>query len=95
MSDQPLRPGGRYTIRHTTRTVRAIVDQLEFRFDVNSLDHEPASELGLNEIGRVHLRLSAPLMVDPYSRNRTTGSFIVIDEGTNDTVGAGMVVSAH
>jgi sulfate adenylyltransferase subunit 1 (EFTu-like GTPase family) len=95
MSDQPLRPGGRYTIRHTTRTVRAIVDQLEFRFDVNTLEHEPAGELGLNEIGRVHLRLSAPLMVDPYSRNRTTGSFIVIDEGTNDTVGAGMVVSAH
>jgi sulfate adenylyltransferase large subunit len=95
MADQPLRPGGRYLIKHTTRTVKAIVDQLEFRFNVNTLEHEPASELGLNEIGRVHLRLSSPLMVDPYSRNRTTGSFIVIDEGTNDTVGAGMVVSAH
>jgi sulfate adenylyltransferase large subunit len=95
MSDQPLRPGGRYAIKHTTRTAKAIVDQLEFRFDVNTLDHEPAGELALNEIGRVHLRLSAPLMVDPYSRNRTTGSFILIDEGTNDTVGAGMVVSAR
>jgi sulfate adenylyltransferase large subunit len=95
MADQPLRPGGRYLIKHTTRTVKAIVDQLEFRFNVNTLEHEPASELGLNEIGRVHLRLSSPLMVDPYSRNRTTGSFIVIDEGTNDTVGAGMVVSAR
>jgi sulfate adenylyltransferase large subunit len=95
MSDQPLRAGGRYLIKHTTRTVKAIVDQLEFRFDVNTLEHEPASELGLNEIGRVHLRLSSPLMVDSYSRNRTTGSFIVIDEGTNDTVGAGMVVSAR
>jgi sulfate adenylyltransferase large subunit len=94
MSDQPLRPGGRYTIKHTTRTARAIVDTLEHRIDVNTLGHEPASELTLNEIGRVHLRLSAPLMIDPYSRNRTTGSFILIDEATNDTVGAGMVVGA-
>jgi sulfate adenylyltransferase large subunit len=94
MSDQPLRPGGRYLVKQTTRTVKAIVDTLEFRFNVNTLDHEPAAELGLNEIGRVRFRLSGPLMVDPYSRNRTTGSFIVIDEGTNDTVGAGMVVSA-
>jgi sulfate adenylyltransferase large subunit len=95
MSEQPLRAGGRYTIKHTTRTGRAIVDELEHRIDVNSLGHDKAPELKLNEIGRVRLRCSAPLMVDPYSRNRTTGSFILIDESTNDTVGAGMVLGAR
>ncbi len=94
MSDTPLQPRSRYAIKHTTRTARAIIDQIEHRVDVNSLGHAPATELGLNEIGRVHLRSSAPLIVDPYSRNRTTGSFILIDEATNDTVGAGMVLAA-
>jgi sulfate adenylyltransferase subunit 1 (EFTu-like GTPase family) len=92
MGDRPLSPGSRYTIKHTTRSARAIVDALEHRIDVNTLEHEPASELALNQIGRVRLRVSSPLLVDPYSRNRTTGSFILIEEGTNDTVGAGMVV---
>ncbi|MBV9838737.1 MAG: GTP-binding protein [Solirubrobacterales bacterium] len=95
MSEQPLRPGGRYAIKHTTRSARAVVDQLEHRVDVNTLAHEQASELELNEIGRVHLRCSVPLMVDPYWRNRTTGSFILIDEVTNDTVAAGMVLGAR
>jgi bifunctional enzyme CysN/CysC len=94
MSDKPLTPGGRYAIKHTTRTARAIVDDLEHRIDVNTLGHEPATELRLNEVGRVRLRCSTPLMVDPYSRNRTTGSFILIDEASNDTVAAGMVVGA-
>jgi sulfate adenylyltransferase large subunit len=95
MSEQPLRPAGRYVIKHTTRTARAVIKELEHRVDVNTLDHVPAQELGLNEIGRVRLRCSAPLMVDPYARNRTTGSFILIDEATNDTVGAGMVLGAQ
>jgi sulfate adenylyltransferase large subunit len=95
MSDQPLRPGARYAIKHTTRTVRAIVGELEHRVDINRLSHEPAEQLGLNEIGRVRLRCSAPLMVDRYRRNRTTGSFILIDEVSNDTVGAGMIVGAR
>jgi sulfate adenylyltransferase large subunit len=94
MSDAPMRPGGRYAIKHTTRTARAVIEQLEYRVDVNTLDHVETTELGLNEIGRVHLRTSAPLMVDRYRRNRTTGSFILIDEATNDTVAAGMVVHA-
>jgi sulfate adenylyltransferase large subunit len=94
MSDQPLTPGARYAIKHTTRSGRAVVDQLEYRVDVNTLDHVETAELGLNEIGRVHLRLSTPMMVDRYRRNRTTGSFILIDEATNDTVGAGMLVHA-
>jgi sulfate adenylyltransferase subunit 1 (EFTu-like GTPase family) len=94
MSPDPLKPGNRYAIKHTTRSARAVVDQLEYRVDVNTLDHLETTELGLNEIGRVHLRVSTPLMVDRYRRNRTTGSFILIDEATNDTVGAGMVVHA-
>ncbi len=94
MSDSPLAPRGRYTIKHTTRTARAVVEQIEHRVDINSLDHVSAGQLELNEIGRVHLRCSAPLVLDPYARNRTTGSFILIDESTNDTVAAGMVVNA-
>jgi sulfate adenylyltransferase large subunit len=94
MSEAPLQPRGRYTIKHTTRTARAVVEQIEHRVDINTLDHVPAGQLALNEIGRVHLRCSAPLVVDAYSRNRTTGSFILIDESTNDTVAAGMIVSA-
>jgi len=95
MSEQPITPRARYGIKHTTRSAKAVVDQIEHRVDVNTLGHEPAEQLGLNEIGRVRLRASTPLVVDPYSRNRTTGSFILIDETTNDTVGAGMVLSAR
>jgi len=96
MTEEPLRSGGRYAIKHTTNSARAVVDKLEYRVDVNTLDHDHSvTELKLNEIGRVHLRTSTPLMVDPYSRNRTTGSFILIDESTNDTVGAGMIVAGN
>src|SRR3984885_10641618 len=95
MSEQPMQPRGRYTIKHTTRSARAIVDQVEHRIDVNTLEQVPATQLALNEIGRVRLRCSAPLVVDPYVRNRTTGSFILIDESTNDTVAGGMIISAE
>jgi sulfate adenylyltransferase large subunit len=94
MSDQPLAPRGKYVIKHTTRSARAIIEAIEYRVDINTLEHVTADQLGLNEIGRVRLRCSAPLVVDPYSRNRTTGSFILIDESTNDTVAAGMVINA-
>jgi len=95
MSDEPLRAGARYSIKHTTRSARAIVAELEHRVNVNTLAHERADELALNEIGRVHLRASAPLMLDAYARNRATGSFILIDEATNDTVAGGMVLGAR
>ena len=95
MSERPMRPEGRYVIKHTTRTARTVIKELEHRVDVNTLDHVLAQELALNEIGRVRLRCSAALMVDPYTRNRTTGSFILIDETTNDTVGAGMILGAQ
>ena len=92
MAEAPLRPGARYVIKHTTRSVRAVVDAVEDRLDIETLrPDESAGELALNDIGRVRLRLSGPLAVDPYARNRETGAFILIDESTNDTVAAGMI----
>jgi bifunctional enzyme CysN/CysC len=93
MVDRPLVPGGKYWLKHTTRSVRAVVKDLRYRIDVNTLHREEgAAALGLNEIGRLTLRTTAPVMVDPYRRNRTTGSFILIDEVSNTTAGAGMVL---
>jgi bifunctional enzyme CysN/CysC len=95
MIDQPLRHGGRYAIKHTTRWARALVADLRYRLDVNTLARDDsATELGLNEIGRVRLRITAPLMHDPYTENRLTGSFILVDEATNVTAGAGMIREA-
>ena len=92
MTDQPLRPGGRYLVKHTTREVTAIVDELRDHVDVHTLERgEAPQELALNDIGRVRLRTSAPLVFDPYETNRRTGSFILIDEASNDTVGAGLI----
>ncbi|HKF79353.1 MAG TPA: GTP-binding protein [Thermoleophilaceae bacterium] len=95
LSERPLKPAGRYRIKHTTRTALAKVDELRYRMDVNTLHRdEQAETLELNEIGRLRLRLSAPLLVDEYRRNPATGSFILIDESSNDTVGAGMILDA-
>jgi GTPases - Sulfate adenylate transferase subunit 1 len=92
---RPMSIGGKYAIKHTTRSARAVVRALNYRLDVNTLHRdEAATELRLNEIGRVRLRTTVPLLADEYRRNRTTGGFIVIDETTNRTVGAGMIVEA-
>jgi bifunctional enzyme CysN/CysC len=92
MTDDPLRAGGRYAIKHATHAARAIVEEIVDRVDVHTLNADPStSELRLNDIGRVRLRTSKPLAFDPYAHNRATGSFILIDEATNDTVGAGMI----
>jgi bifunctional enzyme CysN/CysC/sulfate adenylyltransferase subunit 1 len=94
MTHTPLRPRAKLAIKHTTRTARAMVKEITHRLDVNTLHRDPgAGELGLNEIGRVQLRVTQPLMVDPYERNRTTGSFILVDEATGVTVGAGMIAA--
>ena len=88
-----LAPGAKLALKHTTRSVRALVKALPYRLDVNTLHRdEEAVELTLNEIGRVSLRTTAPLFFDEYRRNRTTGSFVLIDEATNETVGAGMIL---
>jgi bifunctional enzyme CysN/CysC len=88
-----LQPGMKLAIKHTTRTARAMARELLYRLDVNTLHRdESAQSLELNEIGRVVLRTTAPLFFDEYRRNRFTGSFILIDETTNSTVGAGMIL---
>jgi bifunctional enzyme CysN/CysC len=92
MTDRPLRAGDRYAIKHSTHAARAVIDEVVDRVDVHTLEPDGAAdELALNDIGRVRLRTSKPLAFDPYARNRATGSFILIDEATNDTVGAGMI----
>jgi len=91
MADAPLCPGQRVLIKHTTRTVKAQVQQLHDRLDVTQLVPETSEMLRLNDIGRVLLRTAQPLALDPYVVDRTTGAFIVIDEATGNTVGAGMV----
>jgi bifunctional enzyme CysN/CysC len=94
-SDKPLREGGTYTIKHTTRSARARVQKLHYLLDVNSLRRDDEhGHLGLNDLGRVTLRTAAPLFVDEYRRNRITGSFILIDEGTFETVGGGMILGS-
>jgi sulfate adenylyltransferase large subunit len=93
MSDAPLRPGQRVLVKHTTRTVKAQVQALHDRLDVTQLQAEPADSLRLNDIGRVTLRTAQPLAVDAYADDRTTGAFIVLDEATGTTVGAGMVAA--
>ena len=95
MADRPLVPGQKIAVKHTTRSTRALVKQLNYRIDVNTLHRdECATSLELNQIGRVRLRTTTPLLADEYRRNRTTGGFVLIDEATNVTVGAGMILHA-
>ena len=91
-SERPLVPGARLTVKHTTRQAKVLVHGLHYRLDVNTLHREEGvSSLGLNDIGRVALHTTVALFFDEYRRNRVTGSFILIDDVTNDTVGAGMI----
>ena len=93
MSEQPVAPGQMLAVKHTTRTTRGLVKELQYRLDVNTLHRdEEATRLGLNDIGRIRLRTTTPLFLDSYRRNRATGGFILIDESTNRTVAAGMAV---
>jgi sulfate adenylyltransferase large subunit len=91
LGDTPARPGERYLLKHTTRTVRARLEAVAHRLDVTTLAREPADALELNDIGELRLRLGEPVMADPYADVRGTGAFILIDPATNETVGAGMV----
>jgi bifunctional enzyme CysN/CysC len=94
-ADRPLAPRSRLIVKHTTRTVKGIVTDLLYRIDVNTLHRdETAPQLGLNEIGRVRMRLTQPVFADPYARNRLTGGMILIDEATNTTVGTVMITEA-
>jgi bifunctional enzyme CysN/CysC len=92
LGEEHSRPRGRYLLKHTTATVRAVLDTIHHTLEVEKLDERPdADSLSRNEIGRVTLRVSSELYFDRYAENRTTGSFILIDEATNETVGAGMI----
>jgi bifunctional enzyme CysN/CysC/sulfate adenylyltransferase subunit 1 len=92
MSPEAMRPRQKLAIKHTTRVGRAMIKDIQYRLDVNTLHRDlETKELGLNEIGRVQLRTTVPLLCDPYEKNRSTGSFVLIDEATGVTVGAGMI----
>jgi len=95
MSERPLEPRARLAVKHTTRSARAVVEELVSVVDMDSLEDRPSPErLELNDLAVVRLRLAEPLLVDDYARNPATGAFILIDEATNDTVAAGMVLEA-
>ncbi len=94
MTDKPLSPKGRYALKHTTKWTRAIVTDLRYRLDINTGTEDiTATSLPLNGLGRIALRTTTPLIYDAYADNRTTGSFILVDEATNATVAAGMLLA--
>jgi sulfate adenylyltransferase subunit 1 len=91
LAETPLDRARTYLIRHTTREVKAKVASIDYRVDVNTLEQQATDKLQMNDIARVSFKLAQPLFIDPYSQNRATGAFIVIDESTNNTIGAGMI----
>ena len=93
MAEEPMLPGKKYDIKRATSYVPGSIASVTHRVDVNTLEHGPASSLQLNEIGRVKVALDAPIALDGYAQNRTTGAFIIIDRLTNGTVGAGMIIA--
>jgi sulfate adenylyltransferase subunit 1 len=93
LSEQNLDPRRKYLVKHTTRTVKATISRIDYQLDINTLSHEPADTLKMNDIGRVSLKVHQPLVWDSYQRNHATGSFIVIDEVNNNTIAAGMICS--
>jgi sulfate adenylyltransferase subunit 1 len=91
-SERPADHRRKYLIKHTTKIVKALLSRIDYRIDVNTLDRvEGVTELRMNDIARVAFKVQQPLVVDGYARNRASGSFIVIDEATNDSVAAGMI----
>jgi len=93
MNEKKMIPGGKYTIRHTSQTARCIIKEVKYKMDINSLHrNEEDREIGLNDIGRITIRTTKPLFFDSYTRNRNTGSIILVDEATNETVAAGMII---
>jgi bifunctional enzyme CysN/CysC len=91
MSETPMNPAGAYLLQHTTRQVRAFITEVTYRIDVDTLHREPVTALALNEIGRVKITTTQPVFFDPYQINRTTGSFVLIDPFSNNTMAAGMI----
>ncbi|MEO7081948.1 MAG: sulfate adenylyltransferase subunit CysN [Flavobacteriales bacterium] len=92
LNERPLQPNGKYALKHTTRDARCMVKEVTYKMDINTLRKDENNTIGMNDIGRVVLRTTVPLHFDNYTRNRNTGSLILIDEATNETVAAGMIV---
>jgi len=93
LNDKPMRQGAKYWIKHTTREAKCIIREVNYKIDINTLDKNFTDKtIGLNEIAEVNLRTTQPLFFDSYRKNRFTGSLVLIDEGTNETVCAGMIV---
>ncbi len=92
-NERPLQPRGKYALMHTTQQVRCMVKEIRYKLDINTLHRNQEDlNIGMNDIARVHLRTTKPLFYDPYRKNRNTGSLILIDEHTNETVAAGMII---
>jgi sulfate adenylyltransferase subunit 1 len=92
MGDKPMKVGTKFHLKHTTKDVRCMIKDIKYKVDVNTLNRiDDGKELKMNEIAKVSIRTTKPLFFDSYRRNRNTGSLIVIDEGTNNTVGVGMI----
>ncbi|MCB1900971.1 MAG: sulfate adenylyltransferase subunit CysN [Rhodocyclaceae bacterium] len=91
LSETPMSPARTYLLRHTSREVKAKIAKIDYRLDVNTLEQESTATLAMNDIAQLTLKLAQPIFADAYDKNRSTGAFIIIDESTNNTVGAGMI----
>jgi sulfate adenylyltransferase subunit 1 len=92
MNEKPLQVNGKYALKHTTREVRCLIKEVQYKVNVNNLEHLDDTHVGLNDIARVTLKTTKPVFIDSYKKNRRTGALIIIDEATNNTVGVGMVI---
>jgi len=93
MNPKPMQLNGKYALKHNTRDIRCLIDTICYVLNINTLEQIPGrTSLAMNEIARIHLRTTKPLFFDPYTTNRQTGSLIFIDEATNETVAAGMIL---
>lgn len=93
MNDKKMMLRGKYTIKHTSQTARCVIKDVKYKIDINTLHRiQDDKEIGINEIGRIVIRTTRPLFFDSYRRNRNTGSIIMINEATNETVAAGMII---
>ena len=93
MGNKPLIPNGKYAVKHTSNDVRCMIKNIQYKMDINTLHRiEEDKNIEMNDIARVTIRTTKPLLTDRYTRNRNTGSLILVDEATNETVGAGMII---
>ena len=92
-SEKPMQPNGKYTLFHTTREARCVIKEIRYKLNINTLHRDQEDlKIGMNDIARISIRTTKPLFFDSYRKNRITGSIILIDEGTNATVAAGMII---